>query len=57
MFKWKSYKGEELLCEMILKLMAGKPERAVEGKLKWLHEMTNDMDLGECQEYKQLAFH
>lgn len=43
---------------MILEMIARKPEKAVDdGKLKWLHEMTNDMVLGECQKHTPLAFH
>lgn len=41
MFNWKTQEGDRLLCEMILRMTALKPERAVdEGKLKRLLEMT-----------------
>lgn len=56
MFNWKTQEGDRLLCEMILRMTAVKPERAAdEGKLKRLHEMTYDTNLGQCQKDTQVA--
>lgn len=53
----ETWKGEELLYELIIRMMAEKPERVVdEGKLKWFMKRLMTWIEGNAGKYPQRAF-